>query len=105
MLPESKHPRHTCAGATSPHPCSETAIQVVPGFGDSARCEPSRTSWQSWMKGKTVRSLRPMTNNTRGMTGALSFLPEPPLVYLISILAGFGLDALWPVELVPRAIE
>ena len=32
-------------------------------------------------------------------------LARPPIVYLISILAGFGLNALWPVELVPRAIE
>jgi len=32
-------------------------------------------------------------------------LARPPLVYLISILAGFGLNAVWPVELVPRAIE
>src|SRR5438093_8666818 len=32
-------------------------------------------------------------------------LARPPIVYLISILAGFGLNAVWPVELVPRAIE
>jgi len=32
-------------------------------------------------------------------------LARPPIVYLISILVGFGLNAVWPVELVPRAIE
>ena len=32
-------------------------------------------------------------------------LARPPIVYLVSILAGFGLNAVWPVEVVPHAIE
>ena len=32
-------------------------------------------------------------------------LARPPIVYLISILAGFGLSAVWSVELVPHALE
>jgi len=32
-------------------------------------------------------------------------LARPPIVYLASILAGFGLNAVWPVEVFPRAIK
>src|SRR6058998_1573144 len=32
-------------------------------------------------------------------------LARPPIVYLISILVGFGLNAVWSVELVPHALE
>ena len=31
-------------------------------------------------------------------------LARPPIVYLVSILAGFALDAAWPAKLVPNAI-
>jgi len=32
-------------------------------------------------------------------------LARPPIVYLVSILAGFGLNAVWPVRVVPYAVE
>jgi protein-S-isoprenylcysteine O-methyltransferase Ste14 len=32
-------------------------------------------------------------------------LARPPIVYFVAILAGFGLNAVWPVEVVPHAIE
>jgi protein-S-isoprenylcysteine O-methyltransferase Ste14 len=32
-------------------------------------------------------------------------LARPPIAYLASILAGFGLNSLWPVKVVPHAIE
>src|SRR5438876_3530401 len=32
-------------------------------------------------------------------------LARPPIVYLASILAGFGLNTVWPVEVFPRAIK
>ncbi len=32
-------------------------------------------------------------------------LARPPIVYLVSILASFGLNAVWPVRVVPSAIE
>ena len=32
-------------------------------------------------------------------------LARPPVVYLVSILAGFGLDARWPGRIVPSAVE
>src|SRR2546425_8248893 len=30
---------------------------------------------------------------------------RPPIVYLVSILAGFGLNAVWPARMIPSAIE
>ena len=32
-------------------------------------------------------------------------LARPPIVYLVSILAGFGLNAVWPARMMPSAIE
>src|SRR5213592_4278217 len=32
-------------------------------------------------------------------------LARPPIVYLVSILAGFGLNAVWPARMIPSAIE
>ena len=32
-------------------------------------------------------------------------LARAPIVYLASILAGFGLNTVWPVEVFPRAIK
>ena len=32
-------------------------------------------------------------------------LARPPIVYLVSILAGFGLNAVWPVRMAPDAVE
>src|SRR5438477_13086955 len=32
-------------------------------------------------------------------------LARPPIAYLVSILAGFGLNAVWPARMIPSAIE
>src|SRR5438876_10094004 len=32
-------------------------------------------------------------------------LARPPIVYLVSILAGLGLNAVWPARMMPSAIE
>jgi protein-S-isoprenylcysteine O-methyltransferase Ste14 len=37
--------------------------------------------------------------------GGVIVLARPPIVYLVSILAGFGLHAVWPVRVVPHAIQ
>ena len=39
----------------------------------------------------------------RGDRGVV-VLARPPVVYLVSILVGFGLNAIWPVEAFPRAL-
>jgi protein-S-isoprenylcysteine O-methyltransferase Ste14 len=42
-----------------------------------------------------------------GVTGdrGVVVLARPPVVYLVSILVGFGLNAIWPVKVLPHALE
>src|SRR5205809_5787460 len=37
--------------------------------------------------------------------GGVVLLARPPIVYLVSILVGFGLNAIWPARVMPSAIE
>ena len=49
------------------------------------------------------RSQVPERGTITGDQGVV-VLARPPIVYLVSILAGFGLNAVWPVEVVPHTI-
>ena len=46
-----------------------------------------------------------MSNGQETHDGGVVVVARPPIVYLVSILVGVGLNLVWPVQLFPHAVE